>query len=101
MVVFSVRVICFVAYFAPFLGLGGLMNHYKAEQTSMDYGRFLSLKTYSSNFHYWDIEQNKPMSARLTDIHRSEYVGCKYAVHWETGEWQFTCDMNIQGKVPI
>ena len=30
MVVFSIRVVCAVTYFAPFLGLCGLLNHHKA-----------------------------------------------------------------------
>ena len=31
--VICVKIICFVTYFAPFLGLGSLLAHWKAEQT--------------------------------------------------------------------
>ena len=29
MITFSVRIVCFISYFAPFIGLLGIMNHYK------------------------------------------------------------------------
>ena len=36
LVVYLIRIVCNVAYFAPFIGLLGLMNHYQAETKHLD-----------------------------------------------------------------
>ena len=76
MITLSIRVICFVAYFLPFLGLLDIMNHYRAEQTSMDFITYKSLLDLSSDFHYWNMNDNAFQSVKIKDLYRSDYSNC-------------------------
>ena len=93
MITLSIRVICFVAYFLPFLGLLDIMNHYRAEQTSMDFITYKSLLDLSSDFHYWNMNDNAFQSVKIKDLYRSDYSNCtienEYSSHAKT-----RCDPN-------
>ena len=54
MVVFSIRVVCAVAYFAPFLGLCGLLKHHKAEQIPLSPATLHNMQKHSSDYHFWN-----------------------------------------------
>ena len=69
--VFCVRMVCYLAYFAPYVGLGGLMNHFKAEKTSMNYEKLKSLK--GLYFQYWNKDKDELESIKITDLYRSDY----------------------------
>ena len=69
-VVICVRLVCYIAYFAPFLGLGGLMNHFLAEQIPMGYNTLLSMK--SLYFYFWNKDRNVSQSIAITDVYRSD-----------------------------
>ena len=36
LLIFNIRVGCIVTYFAPFIGLLGILDHYQAEKTPID-----------------------------------------------------------------
>ena len=87
LLVYIVRVGCFIAYFAPFLGLLDCMNHYHMEQILLaNSSRFKAAETTdillkstfefyrnrSSIFHYWNNETNQPESVPLSSIFRTD-----------------------------
>ena len=65
-VVVCVRLLCSIAYFAPFLGLGGLMNHYLAERIPMSYDTLKSMK--SPFFYFWNKDRDVSQSIKITDL---------------------------------
>ena len=62
--VFATRIICCVAFFTPFLGLGDVLAHWTAEKISLNSNLFERLS--SSNDSFWD-------KATLSSLYRSEY----------------------------
>ena len=74
MIVFSVRIVCFISYFAPFMGLVGLLNHYHAEQISLSHETLQTLEGFSKDFRFWNMEKDMSQSRPLTDIYRSDYT---------------------------
>ena len=64
LLVLGTRIICCVAFFTTFLGLGDVLAHWSAERISLNSNLFERLS--SSNDSYWD-------KATLSSLYRSEY----------------------------
>ena len=75
LLVFLMRVVCIVFYFAPFIGLLDIMSHYHAEKIPLDYEIFKSLnETDDQSFHYWNDIEQKFQSVPISQLYRSEYL---------------------------
>ena len=92
LLVSSIRIGCFIFFFAPNLGLFNLAAHWTAEQRSMDYESFpgswdrecseydrtcREQRTWFANpnitFHYWDTTTKQPASIPYSELYRSNY----------------------------
>ena len=67
----SVKICCYVAYFAPFLGLMGSLSHWQAEQTSFDINS--GPLDVNSTIPYWDNITGTPRSILFSQIFRTDY----------------------------
>ena len=68
---FFVRVGAVVAYFSPFIGLRGVMNHWHAEKTFPLDGKVFS--QLNGTYHYWSLTANESKSIDASLIFRSYY----------------------------
>ena len=81
LIIFVVRICCCVAFFAPFLGLGGIMDHYTAERISLDGRLFSRLNATDTSFHFWNNRTDTQDSVALSDIFRSDYTDLDNPLH--------------------
>ena len=74
LLVFLVRVVSVVSYFAPFLGLWDILNHHQAETIPLDYDTFkLINETDDQKYHYWNPISNQFDAKEISIIFRSNY----------------------------
>ena len=74
LLVFLIRIVSIVSYFAPFIGLWDILNHYQAETIPLDRETFQLLNgTVDQQYHYWNTLTNKPDSKTISQIFRSNY----------------------------
>ena len=72
--IYLIRVGCIVSYFAPYLGLLGIMDHYQGETIPLAYDSFKSLnKTDDKIYHYWNPFENEFQSIPAAKLFRSNY----------------------------
>ena len=72
--IYLIRVGCIVSYFAPYLGLLGIMNHYQGEKIPLAYDSFKSLNdTDDKLYHYWNPFENEFQSIPAAQLFRSNY----------------------------
>jgi hypothetical protein len=72
LLVFLVRIGCIVAYYAPFLGLVGIVDHYQAETLSLDKEIWQKINTTDNQqFRYWNNFTNKYENVTGSKIFRS------------------------------
>ena len=86
----SIRIGCFIFFFAPNLGLFNLAAHWTAEQRSLDYKSFPGswdrechsyacrnqrtwIANLNSTFHYWNTATKQPASLPYSTLYRSDY----------------------------
>ena len=75
LLVFMIRIFSIVFYFAPFIGLLGILNHYQAESISLDFELFENINdTDDHRFHYWNPYEKEFQSIMAHDIFRSDYT---------------------------
>ena len=67
----SIKICCYVAYFAPFLGLLGMLSHWQTEQASFDITE--SILNVNSTIHYWDNNIQTLQSVAFSQIFRTDY----------------------------
>ena len=72
LLIFLVRIGCIVAYFAPFIGLGGILDHYQAESIPLDLKLWQYLKNNTNEqYHYWNHITDEFESVHVSDIFRA------------------------------
>ena len=72
--IYLIRVGCIVSYFAPYLGLLGIMDHYQGEKIPLAYESFKSLTdTDDKLYHYWNPFENEFQSIPAAKLFRSNY----------------------------
>ena len=72
--IYLIRVGCNVSYFAPYLGLLGIMDHYQGETIPLAYDSFKSLNdTDDKRYHYWNPFENEFQSIPAAQLFRSDY----------------------------
>ena len=67
----GIKICCYVAYFGPFLGLLGLLAHWRAEGTSFHISG--SALNVNSTIHYWDNDTQTQQSVAFSQIFRTDY----------------------------
>ena len=66
------RIGCIVVYFAPFIGLGGIMNHYQAETMPLDVENWKYVNnTENQQFHYWNNITDTYQNVSVSEIFRA------------------------------
>ena len=72
--IYLIRVGCIVSYFAPYLGLLGIMDHYQGETIPLAYDSFKYLNdTDDKLYHYWNPFENEFQSIPAAQLFRSNY----------------------------
>lgn len=78
LLIFLVRICAIVSYFAPFLGLLGILNHYQAERYALHYELFKNINdingTNDQQFHYWNPYEDEFQSINIQELFRSNYT---------------------------
>ena len=64
LLIYCIRVGSILAYFSPFIGLLGIMNHYQAETISLDYSIF---DFNDGQYKYWNPVTKKIQSEEGTE----------------------------------
>ena len=55
LLIYIIRVGSIVTFFAPYIGLLGIMNHYHAETISLDYDTWMNIiDSTDGHYHYWN-----------------------------------------------
>ena len=71
MFVFMIRVVCFVSYYAPFIGQLGILNHYQAETIHLDYDIWKRFN--DSPFQFWNPIDEDFQERNISELFRSDY----------------------------
>ena len=71
MFVFMIRVVCFVSYYAPFIGQLGMLNHYHAETIHLDYEIWKGFN--ESLFQFWNPIDEDFQERNISELFRSDY----------------------------
>ena len=75
--VFLIRVSCICSYFAPYIGLMDIMDHYQAETIPLDFETWCRINgTDDQKFHYWNAITDQFQSVSVSDLFRSNYANC-------------------------
>ena len=70
-----IRIISIVTYYAPYIGLIGIMAHYQAETIPLDYINFKSINdTEEKHYHYWNEFESEFQSVEISNLFRSNYT---------------------------
>ena len=78
LLVFLARIVCIVAFFAPFIGLWDILIHYQAETISLSPDIFKRLnETADQQYHYFNLFTNEFDNVHITSIFRSNYADPK------------------------
>ena len=71
LLIFLIREVCIVSYYAPFLGQLGILNHYQAETIHLDPKTWKSFN--QSLFQFWNPVDEDFQELNISDIFRSDY----------------------------
>ena len=75
LLIFSIRVGSIVTFFAPYIGLLGIMNHYQAETISLDSGTWMNfILSNDGHYHYWNQFEEQYQSIHISQLFRSNYT---------------------------
>ena len=81
LLVFLIRIVSIVSYFAPFIGLWDILNHYQAETIPLDRKTFQLLNgTVDQQYHYWNTLTNKTDKIPISSLFRSDYSDPKHSL---------------------
>ena len=73
--IFFVRITSIDTYFAPFIGLMGITNHYQAETISLEFTNFKYINdTEEKHYHYWNEFESEFQSVEISKLFRSHYT---------------------------
>ena len=81
LLVFLIRIVSIVSYFAPFIGLWDILNHYQAETIPLDLETFQLLNgTVDQQYHFWNTLTNEPDKIPISSLFRSDYSDPKHSL---------------------
>merc|ERR1740129_1106726 len=66
-----IRMVCFVSYYAPFIGQLGMLNHYHAETIHLDYEIWKGFN--ESLFQFWNPIDEDFQERNISELFRSNY----------------------------
>ena len=70
-----IRITSIVAYYAPYIGLIGIMAHYQAETIPLDLINFKFInETEEKHYHYWNEFESEFQSVEISKLFRSHYT---------------------------
>ena len=73
--IFLVRIGCIVSFFAPYIGVLGIMNHHIAENIPLDFETFKNInQTSEQQFQYWNPIEEEFQSIDVHKLFRSDYT---------------------------
>ena len=72
LLIWLVRIGSIIAYFSPFIGLVGIMDHFQAETMSLDHEIWQNINnTKNQQFHYWNDITNEYASVHVSELFRA------------------------------
>ena len=75
LLIYIIRVGSIVTFFAPYIGLLGIMNHYQAETISLDYDTWMNfINSTDGHYHYWNPMKEEYQSIHISQLFRSNYT---------------------------
>ena len=79
LLVFLIRIGAIVTYYAPFLGLCGIMDHHQGEKIPLQYETYKALL--KTGYHHYNPIRNQFQVTDISTVFRSEYTGRDLFLH--------------------
>ena len=77
LLLFFIRIGAIVTYYAPYIGLLGILDHYQAETLPLDPKIWCNINsTDDQQYHFWNPLNDQFESVKVSDLFRSNYAKC-------------------------
>ena len=77
LLLFFIRISAIVTYYAPYIGLLGILDHYQAETLPLDPTIWCNINsTDDQQYHFWNPINDQLESVKVSDLFRSNYANC-------------------------